>query len=1387
MWLLPYASSSTVGMIRMLQFLAVVAVIDATMPPEFSTSLSITDLPLPPASSPPFQTFLTVNRCEEYTVQHLNFVERSKIPIDCRCPPGYVAVPVYGQTNRTLCVGIRAAHPWQDGCVPSGTATDFYDLDPTELGVVREVLIRNNVSECWISARRLLKYGELVSRLPGTRWNAPVELSQPYSVPLGEAYYSKDHDCAMLRIDHHTTQLSYQHCSTILPQLCLYREANLLQLHCDADEYTTRYASYQRYCFSIRKSNWDTVGMLKLQAQFRMVMNVNGIFSIDSNRKGQLLVEMYDASKDCSASSNVIYADQQESTHHAHKRDLEESNDSEAILHKNLIPIVSANPKNYACIAQQRLQIEGDSLVTTDGTGPSMYLYFDKARHKLFLTVYGDRWFWRENGSSAGFVCFTNTNDEQLHRPKVTKLRASRVKWGEPARNGWSDANRTMYEVKLKEYGPPRPYWCEAHLVPDFTLIRTNTVLAQRKANCRRYFSATIELLLNRSSIRSPEALRLKDYDRRVGEYIKTRRKRLPELKHIFEAIRQIDVKRVEDYWTSANIEWYTVRLLLHIVTKCGKKWDKPELLEHDESNEIELPSKYLDYYQTHKSLTTALESLNGERFRFLGSNSTEYCLPVSLKLQPGKNVWWPARLGETVAPRNLCLIEHSGLPITRRCLGDYLYGCAWDWDPGSDLCSNQNHPTTNLLYRYSVSQLNQSVLGDVLNSAVDVLAIPENVIPADLFYISKTLENIPTLLVGPNGSTAEARDEQPGRQYFCNISNILNRVMYLNETTVVLSQRALNTTNILLDATETIVNELALANDTLVLMQEGGQYDCQDQLEHQVRRNDGTVLFRTARLIVLIADPTVANVTGLALFRNRTSSRPESDDASDVVEDPGQEDFGDYSLRYLYMNQSIESLLAEEDLEIGSFIPQYVLESLDELNAAFTTPDEEEDPETVDATTLPTSETAEDPLSAPKLLRIIITIYYNDHAFRETRNGTIARPNSKIISVSLPGYGSRMPDEIPIYTRAQTRELPGRCGYWSFETDNTTEFGHWSYDECRLLNVSGPLAVCGCFHLTSFSRLTKDIQMVETVGVSQKFIADKGTLALDIITAIGCSMSLLGVVGIFATAILFPSWRAKASSKILLQLSCAIAVEMIIIFLEGPDIDQNRISQIECALLGAIFHYIILVTFMWMLITAYLQFMRYVKVLGRLRPAHFILKATVCCWGGPLLVVTLFLSLDYTLYLKRDNLSDICYPHGTALWYGLLLPIGLIIFVNLISFVIVLYHIFTIPNNLTKTADHAMTLAQLRLSVFLFFLLGLPWIFGMLTTGTEDKLFAYLFCLTAPVQGFVLFIYFVVMDPTARRFWCRKLQRVPCFPRTAKQMDGEQTTSPNTSFNTYL
>lgn len=432
-------------------------------------------------------------------------------------------------------------------------------------------------------------------------------------------------------------------------------------------------------------------------------------------------------------------------------------------------------------------------------------------------------------------------------------------------------------------------------------------------------------------------------------------------------------------------------------------------------------------------------------------------------------------------------------------------------------------------------------------------------------------------------------------------------------------------------------------------------------------------------------------------------------------------------------------AIMMEDNLEVAAYVPRQLLEKI----------------------TLLRDHIDENVTADEQIFRIVVSIYFNDNVFKETTNGTILKANSKIISVTIPGYSSDLPGVIPIFFRDHDTNRTSSCGYWNFEPDDKDMMPKWSFGGCSLAQQNDQLTLCKCSHLTPFSRLCMDIQHIESDGVLQKFIGEHTILALDTITAIGSALSLLGVIGIFTTASMFPTWRSTANSKILLQLSLAISIEMVIIFLDGPDINYNeRSSKIQCTLLGGAFHYIILVTFMWMLVIAYLQFLRYVKVLGRLRPSRFILKASLLSWGLPLIPVIVFATVDYTMYHKQDNISDICYPHGTALYYGLLLPIGIVILVNMGSFLLIIYNVFSVPDNLTRSSDRDITLSQIRLSLFLFFLLGLPWIFGMMITIRAGNIFSYLFCLTAPLQGFILFVYFIIMDPIARKFWCSKCSK---------------------------
>ncbi|EJY57968.1 AAEL017167-PA, partial [Aedes aegypti] len=704
------------------------------------------------------------------------------------------------------------------------------------------------------------------------------------------------------------------------------------------------------------------------------------------------------------------------------------------------------------------------------------------------------------------------------------------------------------------------------------------------------------------------------------------------------------------------------------------------------------------EHYRLKNALKFIFEETSSEIYHFKGINSTEMCLPQDAY----DSLKWPAaRIGQTIAPLELCLIEASGLPLTRKCAGDRTYGGVWQQNHDFYACSKTVKKHTLQLFNYTEIPVNVAEMGQVMGEIEHVMDSAADMIPADLFYISKTMNNLRSALLN-NGSNNVALIDNNRERCYCDIAGILNRVMYMNESVVLRSQVALNTTNILLDSTDDIINRISVVNSTVDFLR-GDNLNCFDELGQQFKTDSilekrrGTILFKTPRLILLVVDPLIA------------------------------------------ADEDENEIIMEENLEIAAYVPAPLLEKISMLNEHI----------------------GDENGTNQNVLRIVISVYFNDNIFKETTNGTILRANGKIISVTIPSYSSDLPGEIPIFIRDHDRNQTSSCGYWNFEPDDNEVMPKWSFGGCKFAHQHEGIMLCKCSHLTPFSRLCMDIQHIESDNVLQKFIGERNIFTLDVITFIGSALSLMGVFGIFITAFLFPTWRQTAHSKILLQLSLAITFELIIIFLDGPDINYNDQSgRIQCTLLGGSFHYIILVTFMWMLVIAYLQFLRYVKVLGRLRPSRFILKASLFSWGLPLVPVIVFTAVDYTLYHKQDNISDICYPHGVALYYGLLLPIAVIILVNMASFLLIIYYVFRVPSNLTRSSERDLTLSQVRLSVFLFFLLGLPWIFGMMITIGAGKIFSYLFCITAPLQGFILFVYFIIMNPMARKFWCSRCSR---------------------------
>ncbi|XP_037034408.1 uncharacterized protein LOC119073203 [Bradysia coprophila] len=472
-----------------------------------------------------------------------------------------------------------------------------------------------------------------------------------------------------------------------------------------------------------------------------------------------------------------------------------------------------------------------------------------------------------------------------------------------------------------------------------------------------------------------------------------------------------------------------------------------------------------------------------------------------------------------------------------------------------------------------------------------------------------------------------------------------------------------------------------------------------------------GILSIKNSFIANYIIDPSVNGYSGIALF-----------DADQTTDD---EDFLSYAVQYLKPNRSLETILLDKEVILASFVPQELIETW-------------------------------------KNPKIIFTLFFNDILFQKDEKQF--NPDGSIISLSILNSNPKLSSSIPFFYKANTTLYRRAsyaseqfCGHWSLSDSE------WDGSGCLFNNLSlqrTDTILCECSHLTHFGNL---------VNTDNRH-SENDEKALNLITLIGCSLSLAGIIGIFLTAIIFRSWRSKSSSKFLLQLSAAIAVQMILlIFINSNDDVLTIISKnlYGCIAIGALVHYSILVMFFWMLIVAYLQFIRYVIVFNQIATANFLLKSSIFGWGMPMLPVFIVVAVDPTSYIPSSNIR-FCYPSGLGLWFGLLVPIILIVIANMVVFIAVIVSLVkgSSKSAACKVSDKNEAIwSQLRLSVFLFFVLGLSWIFAFLSS--YSVLFSYLFCLTATFQGLVLFFYFVILDPVARNLWHRLLRRFCCYRKS--------------------
>ncbi|XP_067138267.1 uncharacterized protein [Centruroides vittatus] len=373
----------------------------------------------------------------------------------------------------------------------------------------------------------------------------------------------------------------------------------------------------------------------------------------------------------------------------------------------------------------------------------------------------------------------------------------------------------------------------------------------------------------------------------------------------------------------------------------------------------------------------------------------------------------------------------------------------------------------------------------------------------------------------------------------------------------------------------------------------------------------------------------------------------------------------------------------------------------------------------------------------------IDFVIYKNDSLFL-TRNRS-----SKIITPVLHAHVSGGPVllekktiEIVLETFKVSNQIPNseKCVYWDYSMDNGE--GDWSDKGCETkIDLQDEKHVrCSCDHMTNFAIL------VDLYGGNVE--EENHAIALDIITYIGCTLSIFGLLVTIITFMIFKKLRKGLGSKVLCNLAVSLLLTLIV-FLTG--IDQIS-SKAGCIFVAALLHYLLLVSFSWMLVEAVLQYLRFVKVIGTYIP-KFMLKASLWAWGFPLLITLTILAIDHNMYHGGKNY---CWLKIKPFYFGFLIPVGIIMLSNIVIFCLVIYSI-SCGRQIglrTNQSERKLAITRVRAAFCILFLLGLSWTFGFFAISDARLIFKYLFSIFTTLQGFFIFVFHVLQEKTTRDLW---------------------------------
>ncbi len=384
--------------------------------------------------------------------------------------------------------------------------------------------------------------------------------------------------------------------------------------------------------------------------------------------------------------------------------------------------------------------------------------------------------------------------------------------------------------------------------------------------------------------------------------------------------------------------------------------------------------------------------------------------------------------------------------------------------------------------------------------------------------------------------------------------------------------------------------------------------------------------------------------------------------------------------------------------------------------------------------------------------LRLSFSVFANSDLFGRNRDITLLTKGDSYFSLDSPIIIAQVDNSslanlnksVRIFFRSRSKHdssITPVCVFW----DAQSVSGGWSQSGCQYVgNTIDDFYICECNHLTPLALLFPYFDKDGTMDKVHR-------ITLSFISVIGCVASMVGLSLVILTFLLFRKWRKSLGNKILFNFSLALFCVTGCFLSAGIVTFDPRL----CKTAAAAMHYFLLSSFAWMVVEGIYQYLNYVIIIGAKNyKSCFMRRAGPVAWGLPILPVLGILLYDSKLYTLEN---DFCWMQLEAFYFTVLTPVCLILLFNIFIFLGVLKSVLCLRMRADfRTSQSVQTRSwyQFRMAVCIFFLLGLAWIFGFISLGDARIIFAYCFCIFNSLQGFIIFIFFVLRERNARKLW---------------------------------